>query len=91
MIEIEIMGDKLVFENYEGRRKMIPKIWRSKIKRCENCGTIPNGATWERVYAGDIGGRILCPKCNRTLVRVAYDISRYMMWKRLIQEWNRYN
>lgn len=44
---------------------MIPKIWRSKIKRCGNCGTIPNGATWERVYAGDIGGQNIMPEMQQ--------------------------
>lgn len=70
---------------------MIPKIWQKKVKKCSQCGKKPIGSTWQRIYTDDIGGRIICPKCYKTFVHEAYGVSRYMMWKWLVEGWNRKN
>ncbi len=70
---------------------MIPKIWKKKVKKCPKCGdtSILNGWVTKRIWADDIGGRIFCPKCNKTFNIDDYGISRYKIWKMLVEGWNR--
>lgn len=70
---------------------MIPKNWQKKAKKCSQCGTSPIGLVWQRVYADDTGGSIVCPKCYKTFVYETYNTSRYMVWKCLVEGWNKKN
>lgn len=70
---------------------MIPKNWQKKVKNCCHCDVKPTGLVCQKIYADDIGGRIFCPKCYKTFTQQTYNITRYMMWKCLVEGWNKIN